>query len=536
MGALRPITKYYPELIDDWDFESNAVDPSTLGASNETVVHWKCHKCGYEWDMSVNKRARMRTPCPVCSGSRKLIIKGKNDLETLRPDLMIDWDWERNTKKPSELRITSHYQANWKCHKCGHTWSSRLDTRTANGSGCPVCNVGGGCSIADYLLYSVVKSFFKDTKYRANICGFEVDTLIEGSKICIEYDGLLYHEKTLESDLAKQKFIEDLGYFLYRIRERDDEFMTFSVEDDILYVPHMCLKTFDLYKDAYLFFLKYLEIVPEDAVLSDEVEALTKDVVATTIHKPSYEKSIKFCEDNNMSDVLHWDYEKNLVKPEDVFMTEFSKRYFKCFLGHSVLMRPDSVYQWKYNCPVCSSKTYVDGVNDLNFSCYNASVLLSNLCGFSIKQWTEKYHKTVYTCPDCGRKVVLSTNNILSYNGSKFCRYNKHHKLIFINVLGVYNNLVFYTIQADKGFIFLLVGVREYLSFIDKDAEIQRLDKIEFGRLCLADSCTVGKNNPKFVPYHIDHTDCVQVNYPDNIKEIVDFLIHQRESFENKTF
>lgn len=76
MGALRPITEYYPELIDDWDFESNAVDPSTLGASNETVVHWKCHKCSYEWDMSVNKRARMRTPCPVCSGSRKLIIKG----------------------------------------------------------------------------------------------------------------------------------------------------------------------------------------------------------------------------------------------------------------------------------------------------------------------------------------------------------------------------------------------------------------------------------------------------------------------------
>lgn len=31
------------------------------------------------------------------------LIKGVNDIQTRFPELMKDWDWENNTKDPSEL-------------------------------------------------------------------------------------------------------------------------------------------------------------------------------------------------------------------------------------------------------------------------------------------------------------------------------------------------------------------------------------------------------------------------------------------------
>lgn len=66
-------------------------------------------------------------------------IRGFNDLETVRPDLMLDWDWDRNTKYPWELVEGSDYKAYWICHECGHKWSCRLDSRTKNMHGCPMC-------------------------------------------------------------------------------------------------------------------------------------------------------------------------------------------------------------------------------------------------------------------------------------------------------------------------------------------------------------------------------------------------------------
>lgn len=67
------------------------------------------------------------------------LIRGENDLKTLMPDLMEDWDWDLNEKDPSTLMLGSNYYAHWKCHVCGHRWVSRLDSRTKCLHGCPVC-------------------------------------------------------------------------------------------------------------------------------------------------------------------------------------------------------------------------------------------------------------------------------------------------------------------------------------------------------------------------------------------------------------
>lgn len=73
------------------------------------------------------------------AGKRVPLIKGVNDVKTLRPDLLHEWDWESNTRTPDTLQLNSRYQASWICSKCNHKWTSRLNTRTVNNSGCPLC-------------------------------------------------------------------------------------------------------------------------------------------------------------------------------------------------------------------------------------------------------------------------------------------------------------------------------------------------------------------------------------------------------------
>lgn len=66
--------------------------------------------------------------------------RGENDLETLRPDLAEEWDYNNNTFFPSDVTTGSGREVNWICSKCGHKWPARILNRARkNGTGCPKC-------------------------------------------------------------------------------------------------------------------------------------------------------------------------------------------------------------------------------------------------------------------------------------------------------------------------------------------------------------------------------------------------------------
>ena len=123
-------------LIKDWDFEKNNIKPTEVTYGSEKKVWWKCHICGYEWESKIWNRSRGRG-CPLCSN--KIVIKGKNDLATLYPDLLKDWNFEKNLINPDDLTIGANKKIWWKCHKCGHEWETYLFNRTTHKSGCPIC-------------------------------------------------------------------------------------------------------------------------------------------------------------------------------------------------------------------------------------------------------------------------------------------------------------------------------------------------------------------------------------------------------------
>ena len=77
-----------------------------------------------------------KSGCPYCSGRNA--ITDYNDLLTVRPDLVEEWDYSRNQKIcPEQLTVNAHNMVWWKCEK-GHKWRAAVYSRT-NGAGCPYC-------------------------------------------------------------------------------------------------------------------------------------------------------------------------------------------------------------------------------------------------------------------------------------------------------------------------------------------------------------------------------------------------------------
>ena len=58
----------------------------------------------------------------------------------LKPNLIIDWDFEKNSKlDPKKISIGSGMKVWWHC-KNGHSWEAAIYHRTKNKSGCPYCS------------------------------------------------------------------------------------------------------------------------------------------------------------------------------------------------------------------------------------------------------------------------------------------------------------------------------------------------------------------------------------------------------------
>ena len=126
----------HPELLKEWDYENNGeLLPEMVVSGSPKKVWWKCH-LGHIWMANISSRSS-GYGCPVCSG--KIVLKGFNDLQTLRPELAAEWNHDRNESKPEEFTIGSNKKVWWKCNK-GHEWETTIGLRTSQNTQCPYCS------------------------------------------------------------------------------------------------------------------------------------------------------------------------------------------------------------------------------------------------------------------------------------------------------------------------------------------------------------------------------------------------------------
>lgn len=122
-----------PELIKEWDFEKNVINPTEITNGSKKKIWWVCGK-GHSWEAVVYSR-KIRA-CPYCAG--KAILSGYNDLATLNPKLASEWHPTKNEDiMPNTISLNSHKKFWWKCDK-GHDWEISPHNRN-NGSDCPYC-------------------------------------------------------------------------------------------------------------------------------------------------------------------------------------------------------------------------------------------------------------------------------------------------------------------------------------------------------------------------------------------------------------
>lgn len=124
-------------LIDEWNYELNNIDPSSVSIHSNKLVWWKCRICNNSWKVSVNNRSQ-GNGCPYCS--HKKIKQGYNDLETTNPEILEEWDYEKNILKPSDIFSGSNKKVWWKCKICNHIWESSPNSRINQHTGCPYCS------------------------------------------------------------------------------------------------------------------------------------------------------------------------------------------------------------------------------------------------------------------------------------------------------------------------------------------------------------------------------------------------------------
>ncbi|MFF7291122.1 zinc-ribbon domain-containing protein [Microbacterium sp. NPDC008134] len=136
LAGFNDLATTHPELAEQWD-HANSKTPCEITAGSDYPATWRC-ALGHMWELPVWGRTKDKTGCPVCAN--RVVLAGFNDLGTLDPRVASEWDHTpgANDRTPSEVTVSSSYEAQWRCAD-NHTWPATVANRHA-GSGCPSCS------------------------------------------------------------------------------------------------------------------------------------------------------------------------------------------------------------------------------------------------------------------------------------------------------------------------------------------------------------------------------------------------------------
>ncbi len=144
----RPLSfaSLHPKLAMEWNFGRNKNSPEDYAPLSNKKVWWKCVHCGYEWEAVIANRSR-GSGCPKCNYRKasenrcSQIIQKKGSLADNHPDLLKEWNYEKNNGhlSPTDVSSGSQKKVWWRCSVCGHEWRSMICHRV-RGSHCPKCS------------------------------------------------------------------------------------------------------------------------------------------------------------------------------------------------------------------------------------------------------------------------------------------------------------------------------------------------------------------------------------------------------------
>lgn len=134
----QSLRKVYPARAKQWDHNKNGdLTPDKVKFNSSQLYWWICNKCGhsYQSDIANNKA------CPYCKQMRYK----KSRLASIRPDLEVYWDSNKNDVDFNTISIYDDTSYWWICNRgtngCEHSWQiSPASIAVANKNICPYCD------------------------------------------------------------------------------------------------------------------------------------------------------------------------------------------------------------------------------------------------------------------------------------------------------------------------------------------------------------------------------------------------------------
>lgn len=355
-------------LLEEWDYEKNDIEPSQISPQNSRKVWWKC-VLGHEWESTIGSRTSKTRPsgCPYCSNPPKKILVGFNDFESwcINKDkdyLLKEWNYDRNKAfTPRDISYGCGKRVWWKCGR-GHEWCVSASNRV-QGTGCPICSRTQTSFPEQAIAYYLSKSFRILQRYSVN--GFELDVYLEDNNIGIEYDGKFFHtQENLKREKDKNAFYSKRGLKLIRVKETGEKV---GIEGETLfYVP----KKSNYLDESFNAMLYSLAVLLENitGVQTDKDIDIIRDELAV---REQYASIVK---NNSVAEVFpelipEWDIEKNKgMTPDNFSANSHTKVWWKCEKGHS-WQADISSRNRKLGCPFCAGQRTIAGENDLKSWC-----------------------------------------------------------------------------------------------------------------------------------------------------------------------
>lgn len=135
LAGFNDLATVRPELLSEWDYENNTVQPDEVFPKSNVSVSWICNN-GHRYPYHIASK-KVGKGCPYCDGKKPIV--GENDLATTHPELALEWDQEKNEGLlPQDFKAGSNKTVYWKCVKCGHSWPACIFVRVKTPT-CPCC-------------------------------------------------------------------------------------------------------------------------------------------------------------------------------------------------------------------------------------------------------------------------------------------------------------------------------------------------------------------------------------------------------------
>ena len=345
LGTQNPI------LAKEWNYDKNiGLTPSDVTPNSNKKVWWICSK-GHEWEAPICNRNK-GVGCPYCAG--KKVISGENDLQTVNPDLAMEWDYDKNSGlKPADVLAGSTKKVWWKCSK-GHSWQASPYSR--KNTGCPTCSMERHTSFPEQTILFYVKKYWP-TENRYKLNRKELDVYIPDLRVGIEYDGEYYHrsEKAKQREVEKDAFFTSNHIKVIRIKELSQKGY-FITDSAYYYYPDATYKSLEQVLVDLL-----LELGVKSSLIDVNIER-DRSAILEQFSQAEKESCISIARPNLAAE---WDYELNSgLRPDQINIYSKLAVHWICSKGHKWSA---AVYSRTAGngCPHCSGQVLTIGENDL---------------------------------------------------------------------------------------------------------------------------------------------------------------------------